>query len=102
MAKATFVIAKPVKQPPNKVILELTEGEADLIYFLVGRVTGSSNNSPRKYADRIHHALSAALGYMSVQSDAYRLANNAYQHFADYPADQAAKWSRLVERYVIP
>lgn len=99
MAKATFVTAKPVKQPPNKVILELTEGEADLIYFLTGRVTGS-DNSPRKYATRVFSALADALGIMSSQTDAAKLfmhGHGPFTHFIDYPAERADS-----QRYVIP
>ena len=44
MAKVTIIKAKPVKRPPDKYILELTQDEAQLIKELMGciGVTGLS------------------------------------------------------------
>lgn len=72
MAKATVVRPKPVKQPPVKVILELSEGEADFILGVTGKIGGSPDRSPRKYSDRIRAALTGALGYDWHETDAFK------------------------------
>lgn len=86
MAKATVIQLKPVKQPPKKIILELSEGEADFIYAVTHRVAGSPTASPRKYSERVHAALKAALGIDGHQTDAHRLMSNASRiYFNEYP-----------------
>jgi hypothetical protein len=73
MAKATLVRPKPVRQPTGKVVLELTEGEADFILAVTAFIAGDYERSPRKYSDRIRRALETALGIGYTQTDAYKL-----------------------------
>jgi hypothetical protein len=73
MAKATKIAPKPVKQPPAKIMLELSEGEADFILGLLDSIGGSPTNSPRKYADCLNTALSGALGHGPADTDAHKL-----------------------------
>lgn len=73
MATVKVIEPKPVKQPPKRIVLELSEGEADFVLAMSGIVTGSPKHSPRKYADRIFRELSAALGVNGEDTDAYKL-----------------------------
>lgn len=73
MAKATRIEPKPVKQPPVKILLELSEGEADFILGITARIGGSTTGSPRKYNEPIQEALSEALGISWDETDAYGL-----------------------------
>jgi len=73
MAKATKITPKPVKQPPAKIVLELSEGEADFVLGLLDSIGGSPTNSPRKYAERINRALTEALGHGPQGTDAHKL-----------------------------
>lgn len=87
MAKATLVKAKPVKQPPNKVILELSEGEADFILALTARIGGHPEHSPRKYSERICTALTVALGFAWDGTDAEKLMTSSSRiYFNNYRA----------------
>lgn len=88
MAKATVITPKPVRQPPKKIVLELSEGEADFILAVCGRVTGSMSNSPRKYASRIYSELIKVkvLGGVASTTDAYKLmSSDSRVSFEDYP-----------------
>lgn len=92
MAKATVIQPKPVKQPPRKIVLELTEGEADFLLGISLHIGGHPTNSPRKYAVRIGDALYAALGVGADQTDAARLRDKTASpkgtiYFRDYPAN---------------
>jgi hypothetical protein len=63
------------------VILELTEGEADLIHCVIsGFIGGDATDSPRKYADRISQALTDTLGYDWEGTDAYKLRKRDATH----------------------
>ena len=88
MAKATVITPKPARQPPKKVILELSEGEADSIQGITGWV-GGSMNSPRKYNESIQDALSEALDTNCEDTDAHSLLmecdSDMGLHFNDYP-----------------
>jgi len=73
MAKATVITPKPVRQPPKKIILELTEGEADFLIAVLSRIGGSPTKSPRKYQERISAPLVEALGFDFYGTDAHKL-----------------------------
>lgn len=88
MAKATVINPKPVKQPPRRVILELTDGEADFILGVTNRVGGSPTASPRKYSERIRAALRDALGVDPFRTDADKLMSSASRiYFNEYPVN---------------
>lgn len=89
MAKATMIRPKPVKQPPVKVILELTEGEADFILGVTAKLGGDREKSPRKYSDRIQAALTDALGYDWSRTDAYKLSSGGGIYFNSYNSAEA-------------
>jgi hypothetical protein len=57
MAKAKIAPVLPVPPPPFTVILELSLEEAKAILALVGRVTGGSETSRRKYTTPVYYAL---------------------------------------------
>jgi len=84
MAKATRIDPKPVKQPPPKYVLELSEGEADFILGITASIGGSSTNSPRKYSDALRDALMDATGISAFDTDAYALKVRGAINFADY------------------
>lgn len=84
MAKATRIEPKPVKQPPVKILLELSEGEADFILGITSRIGGSMTDSPRKYNDRIQEALTGALGVRWDDTDSYPLLRGAGLRFENY------------------
>lgn len=73
MAKATKITPKPVKQPSAKIVLELSEGEADFILGITHAIGGDPQKSPRKYAQALEEALTEALGYAVNGTDAYKL-----------------------------
>ena len=96
MAKATYIKPKPVRPPRGKVVLELTEGEADLILCVMsGFIGGDPENSPRKYADRIAYALESALDLDYKATDAYSLNKPPIVghgvYFNDYPVNSHGK-----------
>jgi hypothetical protein len=66
-------ITPRVKQPPSKVILELSEGEADFILGLTVVIGGDVTKSPRKYADSIGRALTEALETSAFDTDSHKL-----------------------------
>jgi hypothetical protein len=98
MAKATKITPKPVKQPPVRYVLELSEGEADFILALTRYIGGDPANSPRKYSVRIQHALEDATGQSAADTDAAKLASGGIR-FEDYGTNRippALRGSRVV------
>jgi hypothetical protein len=84
MAKATAIkhyIVRPKRV--RRVILELTEGEADFLINVCGRIEGDSNDSPVKYAVRIRKALSKLVGYDWLETDAFQL-STGYVSYTTY------------------
>jgi hypothetical protein len=73
MAKATKITPKPVKTPPARIVLELSEGEADFILGVTSVIGGDPQKSPRKYSEALHTALREALGYSAFSTDAHKL-----------------------------
>jgi hypothetical protein len=71
------------RQTSRKVTLRLTEGEAELVLALASSTGGNLKNSPRKYAHRVTRALQDALGYGSLDTDAYRHMVG-HTHFRNY------------------
>lgn len=71
MAKAKVI--EPPPQPPRRVLLTLTEGEADFLMAMCARTCGDPRRSPRKYERRITSALTEALGYAFWSTDAHNL-----------------------------
>jgi len=89
MAKATKIAPKPVKQPPAKIVLELSEGEADFILGMTEFISGHPSKSPRKYANALREALTSALGIRAKDTDAAHLYSEVLSirgsvHFSDY------------------
>ena len=69
----------------DRVQLTLTEGEADFILGLMGRIGGDPVASPRKYQQRVKDALEAALGYHYSETDSAKLVREGNIFFKDYP-----------------
>lgn len=88
MATASKIEPKPVKQPPVRYVLELSEGEADFLLGLMGVIGGDTAKSPRKYALRIEGALSLAMGISCLSTDAVKLISDQGRpgsvYFANY------------------
>ncbi len=84
MAKA-HVVKQVVREPKSRrrVVLVLTEGEADFLINQCYRVRGDRRLSPVKYAVRIRSALQRAVGYKWVDCDARVLSGGAVR-FATY------------------
>ncbi len=86
MAKASVrrqVVREPVSR--RRVVLVLTEGEADFLINMCYRVRGDIRLSPVKYAVRIRIALQKAVGYNWASCDARHLSAGAvrfttYEH----------------------
>ena len=57
MASVTTKTVPPIIVPVVEYVLTLNEKEAQTVFALVGRATGSTEYSRRKYSDRIYHAL---------------------------------------------
>jgi hypothetical protein len=56
--KLTHIIQKPVPTPPNRVILDMTEEEAGLLYYIskyyaTNPPTGSANSAAARLYDRL-------------------------------------------------
>lgn len=86
MAQAK-VFERTISQPRKvkRVQLELTEGEADFLLATMASIAGHPRNSPRKYAERIRNALTAATGLDYSRADAYRLKTpTSAIYFRDY------------------
>jgi hypothetical protein len=87
------VVRKTVKIPVKKIVLELTEGEADFLLALSAHVGGSDEDSPRKYMHRISRALVKATGHVFFETDAFPLADPSQPSgvlFANYPDPRGA------------
>lgn len=64
---------EPYTERQTIINLALTEGEADCLIAILAKIGGSRTRSPRKYVHRISGALTTALGYGYMMSDAYKL-----------------------------
>lgn len=97
MAKASLV-RRVVREPKSRrrVVLELTEGEADFLVNQCHRVRGDARLSPVKYAVRIRTALQRALGYSWENCDA-RVLSRGTVRFATYDQLVSRKISELKE-----
>lgn len=80
------IIKKMIEVPGPKIYqLSLTEEELKTIYGLVGRVTGCSNKSARKYSDSIYEAIQAAIGKSCLDfSYYYDFRSDVKAHFEDF------------------
>ena len=59
MATAKFVPSVPLKP---SVILELSFEEAQAVCLILGKITGLTETTPRKYTDEVYWALDDLLG----------------------------------------
>lgn len=62
---------------PRRFTVDLSEGEVDFLLAVTEGIGGDLTNSPRKYASRIHDALSAVTGYQPHETDAFALLRGA-------------------------
>ena len=89
-----------------RVRLELTEGEADFLLGLMGRIGGDPVNSPRKYQKRVMTALTKALGYSYDETDAFKLVSTlggGNVLFDNYPEE--TDWdflTSIIAKSVVP
>jgi len=83
------------RRTPRRVILSLTEGEADYLLGLISQVAGNHRKSPHKYGVRIEKALEEALGYNYSGSDAYAHAVG-HVHFRNYDTPPVEMRERIL------
>lgn len=95
MAKA-HVVRQVVREPKSRrrVVLVLTEGEADFLINQCYRVRGDRRLSPVKYAVRIRGALQRAVGYKWADCDA-RVLSGGIVRFSTYDQLTHRKIARL-------
>ena len=77
-------------------ILELTQKQAETLYVLVGNVSGSGNNSPRKQTDEMYRALKRLLNTNSFDLPEYKLLSEII-HFDDYPETKTPQQLKIEE-----
>ena len=82
----------------SRVLLELSDDEARVLYAITGVFNGCVHNSPRKHTDAIYHRLNAHFGQNSLNMVERQLLPMALDiRFQNYPVTKTPQQLKIEE-----